>query len=253
MFIGNKKVLINPQYLNLSSFVMDLPNIFEREGEYIHNGRNKIKVFNVDGLKVNVKKYAIPPYFFNRMIYLFIRDPKAVRSYNYALRLQELGVNSPTPIAYFLTKKGVLLSYCYLVTIQLSNVYTLYDIADGEFSVSKEYILEEVGKFTAKLHKLGICHYDYTAGNILFNIVDNKVVFNLIDINRMAFTKVSFLKGCKNFSRLDLNEEMLKIVVYAYAKEQGFNKEETFKVVMANRRKKSKILKRIKRLLIKNS
>ncbi len=233
-------LLINPRYRYLSNFVESLPKIFEDEGEYIHNGRNKIKVFNVDGLSINVKRYGIPPYFFNRIIYVLFRDPKAVRSYNYAFKLQQLNIDSPTPIAYIITRKGPLLSYCYLVTLQLNNLYQLYDIYNVKDVDDRDSILSELGKFTAKLHKLGIIHYDYTPGNILFSIKDGEPHFTLVDINRMGFKGVSYYKGCMNFSRIDLPPSMLKVIASSYAKEFHYNEYETIKLVIDSRKKRSR-------------
>lgn len=69
------KRIINSKFNALKPFVDSLPYIFEDNGETIYTGRNLIKVFDVDGLKVNVKRYGIP-FFINRVVYSYLRKPK---------------------------------------------------------------------------------------------------------------------------------------------------------------------------------
>ena len=83
----SKQIIIHPKYSFLHSFIEHLPEVFLTEGEYIHDGRNKIKVFEINGLRINVKRYRIP-LLINRFIYLYFRKTKAERAYEYALILQ---------------------------------------------------------------------------------------------------------------------------------------------------------------------
>ena len=112
----NRKIVIHPKYQSLTHFIEQLPDIFLSEGEYIHDGRNKIKLFEVDGLRINVKRYRIP-LFINRFIYLYCRKTKAERAYEYAIKLQEKGINTPSPIAYILEKKSGLLGFSYFISL----------------------------------------------------------------------------------------------------------------------------------------
>lgn len=110
------KEIINPAYGRFEDFVRRVPRIFSEEGKTIYKARNEIKVFEVDGVELNVKRYRIP-LLINRVIYRFFRQPKAVRAYEYALRLVAKGFETPAPIAYILfRKKGfwniVILSVC---------------------------------------------------------------------------------------------------------------------------------------------
>ena len=66
----------------------------KEEGKTIYKARNEIKVFEVDGVELNVKRYRVP-LLINRVIYRFFRQPKAVRAYEYALRLVAKGFETP--------------------------------------------------------------------------------------------------------------------------------------------------------------
>lgn len=111
------KEIINPAYGRFEDFVRRVPRIFSEEGKTIYKARNEIKVFEVDGVELNVKRYRIP-LLINRVIYRFFRQPKAVRAYEYALRLVAKGFETPAPICLlsFLGRKGfwniVILSVC---------------------------------------------------------------------------------------------------------------------------------------------
>ena len=93
------KEIINPAYGRFEDFVRRVPRIFSEEGKTIYKARNEIKVFEVDGVELNVKRYRVP-LLINRVIYRFFRQPKAVRAYEYALRLVAKGFETPAPIAY---------------------------------------------------------------------------------------------------------------------------------------------------------
>ena len=62
--------MINPKYEYLREYVERIPEDFETLGTVIHSGRNLIKMITVDGLDINVKRYAIPP-LINRIAYAF--------------------------------------------------------------------------------------------------------------------------------------------------------------------------------------
>lgn len=64
------KIVVNPTYEHLRKFIESVPDTFEREGRIIYSGRNLIKVMEVDGIEINVKRYGIPA-LANRIVYSF--------------------------------------------------------------------------------------------------------------------------------------------------------------------------------------
>ena len=172
----NRQIVIHPDYSGLRDFITRLPDIFLHEGEYLHDGRNKIKIFDVCGLKVNVKRYRIP-IFFNRFIYLYLRKTKAERAYEYALRLQKMGIHTPVPIAYIIEKKGMLLGYSYFISIQEDYSRRFYEFGNAELTEEHAMIWKEFGRYTARLHQQNVCHQDYSPGNILFDLKNGKPEF----------------------------------------------------------------------------
>lgn len=208
------EMVINPAYEALADFVRALPRRFEREGRILYQGRNQIKLFEVDGKELNVKRYHIPsgP---NRIIYSYWRRPKAVRAYRHALQLEAKGFDTPSPIAYILCTRGSLLSESYFICPQYDG-NTLYEIGKHPAEENAD-IFRALGAYTARLHEAGIYHTDFSPGNILFRRTSEGIHFALIDINRMRFGKVSVRKGCANFARLWGREAAFRLMADTYA------------------------------------
>ena len=104
------KIVINPAYAVLKSFITKIPVLFEQEGELVYIARNQLRHYSVEGYDVIVKRYK-QPHLINRIAYTYFRPSKAKRAYEYAFKLLKLGINSPAPIAYIEQYKSGLLTY----------------------------------------------------------------------------------------------------------------------------------------------
>lgn len=227
------KFEINPKYKQLEDFVLSLPTRFDNEGEMIYDGRrNKIKVFEVDGLKVNVKSYGVP-IFINRIAYTFFRKSKAFRAYTYAYELEKRGIDTPAPIAYIEMRQAGLIHRSFFVSLQFEEDGNLREFLDEDpTNEGKEALLEAFAAFTAEVHERGVLHIDYSPGNILYKRMGDKFLFTLIDINRMKFGQVSMEQGCYNFRRICGNDEFFTRVAKIYAQKRGFDEAECVKLFL---------------------
>lgn len=216
------KIVINPKYEGLKSFIEDLPKSFLNSGEVIYSGRNLIKVFDTEGLKINIKSFK-KPILINQFIYATFRPSKAERSYKYALALREKGFHTPEPIAYMELKKCNMLKYSLYISIQETFDGLMQEFRYGKME-GREDLLRQFALFTANLHEQKILHLDYSPGNILYKKEGDKYTFYLVDLNRMTFDKaINLDKACFNFRRLWGNEEMITFFVKEYAKARGFD------------------------------
>lgn len=229
------KIVENPQYQQLSAFVNSIHFQFEKAGTVIYKQRNEIRVFDLNGLSVNVKRFKVP-HLLNRIVYTFFRQPKAQRSYQYAIRLKKMDIETPDPVAFILTKRNGLLYYSYYISLQADYNRNMYEFGKGGVD-EREYIMEAFAGFTAELHKKGIYHKDYSPGNILFKEENGEVKFCLVDINRMRFGFVSIVRGCANFARLWGQKPFFNIVVRKYAEERNADPEQCLKQALQARRK----------------
>jgi len=223
------KTVINPNYSQFRSFILNIPNAFQTEGKIIYNERNVLKVYTIDGLEVVVKRFK-KPHIINQIAYSFFRPSKAQRSYEYALKLFEKGISTPAPIAYIEEKRSGLLKYSYYICVsesQQSHIRKqMLGETDGKF-------LKALAHFIAELHSKGILDKDLSPGNILFNEENGKIHFSLIDINRMRFLeKIPLKTRYKNFKRISENIEIITTLAKEYAKVCGIDEQETTSAII---------------------
>ena len=215
------KIVINPAYSVLNSFISNIPAIFDQEGELVYTARNQLKHYSVEGYDIIVKRYKIP-HLINRIAYTFIRPSKAKRAYEYALKLLQLGVDSPAPIAYIEQYKCGLLTHGYFISIYEKDYSVIRELMAG--TQKNDLLVKELAHYIADLHSKGVLHLDMSPGNILYKKDKNHIKFTLIDINRMQFRRiVSKEERYKSFKRLSENESVLTEIAELYAVAANLN------------------------------
>lgn len=230
------KLVINEKYQNLDGFIEGLPMAFLQSGEVIYSGRNIIKTFDVDGIKLNVKSFK-KPIFINQIIYATIRKSKAKRSYLYAFMIKERGFNTPEPIAYMEMSKCSLLKYSLYISEHEEFDGMMRELQYGIIE-GREELLRQFAIYTAKLHEKQILHLDYSSGNILYKKNGDSYTFYLVDLNRMRFDRpISLDTACFNFRRLWGSDEMISFMVKEYAKARNFDEATCLKKTFEYRKK----------------
>ncbi len=226
------KTIVNPAFKHLQDFISSLPERFEKEGSTVHKARNEIKVFEVEGLSVNVKAYRVP-IFINRVAYSFFRPSKARRAYEYAFKVLEKGFETPEPIAYIEEYKGGLLHRSFFISTHSDLSRNFYDFKNDDVTnTGREELIEAFADYTAKLHESGILHQDYSSGNVLYGERDGQFHFSLIDINRMKFCPVDKNTAYHNFCRLCGNDDFFIRFGTVYAKARNFDVDDSVKEIM---------------------
>ncbi len=221
-------ITINPKYESLYPFIQTLPDVFETTGIMLHNKRNVVKRFDLEGMALVVKRYKIP-LLFQRIDYTFCRPSKAKRAYLFALRLIELGIQTPEPIAFIECKKGGVFRQGYFVS-------TLTEHPDVKSNLNR---LENDKKFFDSLidyfifiHDKGFLHGDTNLTNFLFYLEDGDYHFEVIDINRSHFKEHPSKSDClNNLMRITRDRNLSRRVVEAYANRRGWNPEEAVSFV----------------------
>jgi len=216
-----KKTVLNPEYEKLREFVDKLPSTFDMQGDIVQAKRNIIKLIEVGGLKLNIKRYR-KPIFINRIIYTFLRGTKASKAYNNAIKVIERGFLTPTPVAYIEEYSGGLLNLSYFISFQLENIREIREYYFTEVK-NDEPFLRSFARYTADLHNNNILHLDYSPGNILISEINGKYNFSLVDINRMEFREVDIQKGCENFCRLFEYDIATEFIAAEYAAARGLD------------------------------
>ncbi|MDR0769323.1 MAG: hypothetical protein LBE71_05415 [Dysgonamonadaceae bacterium] len=215
------KIIINPAYGHLASFIESIPDIYDKEGASIYKDRNQLKVFEVGNEKIAVKSFRIP-IFFNRIAYTCFRPSKAKRSYKYALILIEKQINTPKPIACIERKQNGLLADSYYVSTYNDYPGTLRELRYHPLEETRDLVSAFI-RFTVDIHEKEVFPLDYSPGNILYEKVGGEYHFCLLDINRMQFKPVDMETGAYGLRRLWGSEETIAFMAVEYAKIRKFD------------------------------
>lgn len=211
------KIVINPKYKELESFVQSIPDIFDNQGEIIYNARNVIKKMEFRGMYFGVKSYRVP-IFINKIIYTYFRPSKASRSFEYAMKLMEKGINTPDPVAYIEEKKAGFLNRSFFIYKYEDNVTHIREEMLGH-SGGKDFE-KELAAFIANMHNKGVLPLDMSPGNILWKTGNNgQPVFSLIDFNRMEFMDdIPKDLRYKSFKRISEEYDIIAHLAKEYAR-----------------------------------
>lgn len=211
---------INPIFENSTSLVLENIKSFNTSGTLFGNGdRNKIKLFDFNDKKINIKSFKIPN-IINKIAYRYFRKSKAKRSFEFAMILLEKGIGTPTPIAFFENFNLIGLKDSYYVSEHLVTELTYRELVEIPDYPDHDTILRQFVKFTFELHEKGVEFLDHSPGNTLIKkIAENTYDFFLVDLNRMNFhEKMSFEQRMNNFRRLTPKKEMIAVMSNEYSK-----------------------------------
>lgn len=192
--------------------------------------RNSLKLFDLNGLTINIKSFK-KPNLFNRIIYRYFRLSKAQRSFEYAHKLLQNGIGTPQPIAFYEEYSVLGLEKSYYVSEHLDYDITYRELVRDSKYAGDEAILNAFGKFTHLLHEKGIYFLDHSVGNTLITLTGGSPSFYLVDLNRMKFGKMDFTTRMKNFNRLSKVDEHIRYMAKGYAEESGEDIETIYKAI----------------------
>ncbi len=212
-------ITIDPAYAGETELIRSVPERFRLLGTAIHDKRNKLNKVEVGGEQWVIKSYR-PPHFLNRYIYGLFRPSKARRAYEHALRLQEMQIPTPAPVAYLEIRKGFGLRESYFISQFCSYSHNFFEICEKPLEEVRHF-LQHFTRFTFYLHERGILHHDFSRGNILFEPDNEGYRFSLIDINRMDFGPLSPKERLRNFGRLRATPELYAFMAHEYAALSG--------------------------------
>lgn len=225
------KYIINPEFEEYTHFVKGLPSEFDEGGILIYNARNEVRVFKADGKKIAAKRFHVSP-FHQRIDYTFRRPSKAKRAYEYGLRMLELGISTPTPIAYIeeykygLFRRGyVVFTYCGDPDMRLLR---------DEWQTHDD-LINALAHFLLEMHQKGVLHGDTNLSNFLYREDPSSPTgfhITTIDVNRSQFVDNPSREDClKNLMRITHVRPAMKKIVKRYAELRGWDADESYQYV----------------------
>ena len=195
-------------------FISKIQSYFEEANHSIHKARNELKIIEHEGKKFVVKSFKVP-HLLNRIIYSFFRKSKAQKSYENSIKISGF---VPKAIAYKIYKSQGLIAQSYFISEYFAYDFTIREpLLDNNFE-EREDIFRHFALFTYLLHEEGICHLDYSPGNILIQKTAKGYCFKIVDINRMKFKNLKTKERLQNFAKLWAKDEDLEIMISSYAK-----------------------------------
>ena len=203
---------------------------FDNSGSLLFKGsRNTIKVFDINGKKVNVKSFKKPS-FFKKIIYKYFRESKAKRSFLNAEFLIQNGFLTPTPYGFIEKSDWLGITNSYYFCEHLENAFPLEKVVINLEYPNREIILKNYTNYFFNLHEKGIEFIDNSLGNTLIIEDNNQFYFYLIDLNRLNISKkLSIDERMKNFSRLSLDHTVWNAISEEYSElNPAFKKTELF-------------------------
>jgi len=227
----NYKYELSNKFQNFKEVLIKIEDLFSSSTESIHKARNELRVANVLREKVVIKAFKVP-HFINQFAYSFLREGKARKSYNNAIKLEALDVNTPTPIGFIEYYRTGLLKESYFLARYEPYNFTIREVFHHKVD-DVDNILKLFAQFTFSIHQKGVWHVDYSLGNILITKVNGSYKFSLVDINRMQFKKISPEEGLRNFNKFwakDQND--LITIAKEYARLSNYNEQEAINILV---------------------
>lgn len=206
-----KYIVYNNSFKEL---ILNIKEHFHASTSSIHKARNELKIIKYDGAAVVVKSFHTPS-FIRRIIYTFLKDSKAKKSYENS---KKIGDFTPKAIGYIEFFELGLISQSYFVAQRFEYDFTIREpLLDKDFR-DRDKIFRAFAGFTCRLHQKGILHKDYSPGNILIKKDSSSYIFKVVDINRMEFRQIGLDEKLKSFAKLWASDEDLKIIIDEYCK-----------------------------------
>lgn len=238
---------INQAFGGIAEYLLNIDSNFSDLSTVIQNRRNDIRMDHVNGFRLVIKCFK-GMYWPNRLAYSFVRKSKAQRSFETSLRLQDKGFRVPMPVAYIDYYKFGILQSSYFISLHVQH-------EDFQTALMRYSSSHHVGRlfagFTFQLHHAGICHDDFSKGNVLCVLQENRIHFALVDLNRVRFQRVSYRAGLRSISKLGIVEHHLEEILRVYAELWGKSFSEALRLIQTIQRSRSrtsnirKILKQI--------
>ncbi|MBT8149091.1 MAG: hypothetical protein HKO71_00780 [Pseudomonadales bacterium] len=234
---------IAPEFNHLSNSLATLEAQFSAGGETLYAVRNLIKRLALGEHDVVVKSFR-PPAGLQAFVYAQFRASKARRSYEHALKLQQLGIATPRPVCYIEHRQPRALLQSYYVALYYPHDYSMQAVLKGINSAGNPAnsdqnlaALQDFVRFTYRLHEAGVLHQDHNAGNTLLRKTAAGHDFAIIDINRMQFKTLSLDQRLKNFVRLSDNPTVLQCIAATYAQCIGMDETTCLQRLMLHKRR----------------
>lgn len=192
----------------------------DQDTEILLDRRNRVGVVALpqqDESKVDIVIKEFRSRGVNRLKSLFLRG-KAFKSWRGAVTLVERGIETPSPVAYLVKRKGLFLDQSFFLAERVGGVEEIRFLFPELPPSELRQLLISLSQHLSNCHKKGILHRDLSDGNIL--VKEDKpgeFRFYLIDTNRIRIKKrIGLLSGIKSLIRLGVPLDFQRFFLQHY-------------------------------------
>ena len=237
------RIVICPEYQYLNNWIHQIPRLFATgDGDLLFKGRNQVRLFEVEGKKLVVKRFKRND-IIKRIVYSFFRESKARRSYENAVLLRKRGFCTPHEVAYIEeTSLGLISQVYYVCEYTDSQPIRPRLIKQTPFD---EKLAVVYAQYVASLHAAGVLHHDLNPTNVL---VDAENHFELIDINRMRFFDGPVPKNdcMENLTLFYWLTPAYRFILKEYARQRGWTEADIAEAIRVKERHDKRWIRRKK-------
>lgn len=231
-------IVVASEYEDLRAWLMQMPRLFDdNQGELLYRGRNQIRLFDVDGRKLVVKRFKRND-IIKAVVYTLFRKNKARRSYENAGLLRQRGFVTPNEVAYIEQRTAGLVTQVYYVCAYTDAQPIRPRLIEQE--PFDESLAVSYARYVASLHEAGVLHRDLNPTNVLFseNGEPAAVSFELIDINRMQFFDGAVPKAAcmENLTLFYWLTPAYRFILDEYARQRGWSEADVAEAIRVKQR-----------------
>jgi len=219
---------------------------FHSSQQTLHKERNELRMVTIAGEEMVIKSYK-PASRLTRLMESRLHTSKAKSAYENAIKLQQLPINTPSPVAFVDSYDGPTLSHSYYIMLFEPFDFTMRAVLHHDIK-EHEKILKAFTKFTFEMHQKEALHTDHTSENIIVLQGRDGYRFSIVDIHRVEFHPVTPMEGIRSFASLGANDEDLAVIAKEYARLCGIDLKETY-TLMKRESAKARRLRTLKRLI----
>ena len=240
-------IVVASEYEDLRAWLMQVPRLFaDNQGELLYRARNQIRLFDVDGRKLVVKRFKRNG-IVKAMVYTLFRKNKARRSYENAGLLRQRGFTTPHEVAYIEQRTAGLVTQVYYVCAYTDAQPIRPRLIEQE--PFDERLATDYARYVASLHEAGVLHRDLNPTNVLFSITQHHptptthhptptTTFELIDINRMEFFDGAVPKAAcmENLTLFYWLTPAYRYILNEYARQRGWSEDDVAEAIRVKQR-----------------
>ena len=231
-------IVVASEYEDLKAWLTQVPRLFaDNQGELLYRARNQIRLFDVDGRKLVVKRFKRNG-IVKAMVYTLFRKNKARRSYENAGLLRQRGFVTPHEVAYIEQRTAGLVMQVYYVCAYTDAQPIRPRLIEQE--PFDERLAVSYARYVASLHEAGVLHRDLNPTNVLFSESSEPaaVSFELIDINRMQFFDGAVPKAAcmENLTLFYWLTPAYRFILNEYARQRGWSEDDVAEAIRVKQR-----------------